>query len=153
MKNTILYIISILIISLCGCGKQNNKSIEKELTGNNYKYWIYFKSYPSFEIDSIFSTEEYIFINYFDKHGKYLSFYKENINSEAERNYPPHDVIESNTWILENDSILVLNGISFQIEKIENDMMILYNPYSKRQILYIAAPDSLIAFKRINKRV
>ncbi|MFT4223774.1 hypothetical protein [Dysgonomonas sp.] len=152
MKNIATYISFILII-LCSCNNKKYKSIEENLIGDSYKYWVYINVYPSFEVDSIFSTEEHIFIDYFDKNGRYLSFYKENINSEAERNYPPHDVIESDTWTLENDSLLVLNGVNFQIKRIEKNMMILYNPYSKRYSLYIAAPDSLIPVKyhRIQK--
>jgi len=144
--NKIIYIYIILILILCACGKQKEKSIDEKLRGSSYKYWLAYKYYPSTEIDTIFSTEEYIYMNYFDKNGKYLLFYKQNLLSsvkkDSENSIP--DIVNSNTWRLENDSVLIINDVGFQIKILEEDMMVLYSPYSKRYALYITAPDSLI---------
>lgn len=139
----------VLIILLCACNKQKDNSIEQKLYGNNYKYWLTYKYYPLSERDTIFSIEEPIYINYFDKNGKYLLFYKRNLLSEVEKdfnNYVP-DIVESNTWSLVNDTILLINDIPHHIKSIEDDMMVLYSPYSKNYVLYIVAPDNLIPKK------
>lgn len=144
-----IYVCIVLSIFLCACSKEK-KTLEEKLTGDNYKYWIVYKHYPPFEVDSIFNTEEYIPINYFDKKGKFFLFYKDNLLSEVKKDsdYYVSDIVNSNTWHhLKGDSILIINGIDYKIKELEDDMMILYNPYCKKYVLYIVAPDSLIPIK------
>lgn len=145
-KNNNIYIAILILILSIACGEQKEKSIEEKLRGDNYKYWLAYKYYPSPEIDTIFSTEEHIYMNYYDKNGKYLLFCKQNMLSKVEKDSdnPIPDIVNSNTWRLEDDSILFVNDIGFQIKVLEDNMMILYSPYSKRYALYIAAPSSLI---------
>lgn len=147
--NRIINICIIFILILCACGKQEGKSLEEKLRGNSYKYWLIYKYYPSPEVDSIFSSEEHIYINYFDKKGKFLLFHKQNLLSKVEKDIDNSipDIMNSNTWHLKGDSILIINGVDFQIKKLENDILMLYSPYSKSYTLYIAAPDSLIPMK------
>lgn len=145
----IIGICIILIFILDGCNSKKEKSMEEKLRGLNYKYWLTYKNFPSSGVDSILSTEEGIFINYFDKNGKFLLFYKANLLSEVEKDMdnPIPDIVNSNTWCLQKDSILTINDVNFQIKKLEDDMLIIYSPYSKNYVLYIAAPDSLIPMK------
>lgn len=153
MNRKIIYFVFSLIFILFACNNKS-KSIEEKLRGNSYKYWLIYKYYPTITKDTIsfISDDNSIYIDYFDKNGKYFLFYKRDMNSElikdADHNFT--DIVNSDTWSLNGDSCIIINDMNYKIEVLEDDIMILYNPYSQTYTMYLTAPKALIPSKYHN---
>lgn len=136
-----------LILILFACNNKT-RSIEEKLRGNSYKYWLIYKYYPTITKDtiSLLSNEDYIYIHYFDKNGKYFLFYKRDMNSELikDADHKFTDIVNSDVWSLNGDSSIIINDINYKIEVLEDDIMILYSPYSQTYTMYLTAPKALI---------
>lgn len=143
-------IITILCFAgvMCSCKTDKTASLEERLRGKEYKYWIFLQDYPS----SKDSRSEYdiscLYVCYFDKYGNYFDIYKhdkDNLKVEDDRDYDGKtDMVRSHTWLLKNDSVLVLDGLDLLIEQLEEDLMIIKIPATNVYHLFIPAPNSLL---------
>ena len=143
MKNKNLFCI-LFICTLVSCKKEVD-SIEYRLCGNNYKYWLLIDSFSDSKRDSTHEVQQMSFF-YFNSSGKFLSYWKYNIYTVIRvDSFPHYDMVAPNTWGIEKDSILILNGfVRYRIKYLSKDMMILQHNYSKIYDLYFNVCDSLL---------
>ncbi len=140
--NAKTFLLSLLLLIFFSCKKEI--TTESLIYGGDdgYKYWL-IEHDSLFDIESSFYDEDPRFFLYFDKYGKCLYFYINPIG-EFVYNEPPPDVVIDKTWSLPNDSTITTGYYSQRLVKITKDTMVLFNDYSKKDELYITAPDSLI---------
>nr|WP_297169285.1 hypothetical protein [uncultured Dysgonomonas sp.] len=146
-----LIIIILVIVCFPACKNERTMDIEEKLIGNQYKYWLFVKDFPSLDDTlSISGFDESVYMAYFDKDGKYydMHYYYEPTLGGRMKNDKDYDnltdIIRSHTWILKNDNILILNGLNYSIKQLDTDILIIQNPRTDIYSLYIVAPDRLI---------
>jgi hypothetical protein len=129
-----VFILFILLFPF-SCKKEINTEKLVYDGGKGFKYWL-------IESNTISDSGIHFFV-YFDKNGKWLSFYINPIGKFVE-NKSPDDVIMNNKWSLLNDSVIMLGGRPFKLIKITEDTMVIYNDRLKEKSVYVVAPENLI---------
>lgn len=146
-----LIIIILVIVYFPACKNKLTMYLEEKLMGNQYKYWLFVKDFPSLDDTlSISGFDESVYMAYFDKDGKYYNmhyYYEPSLGGRIknDKDYDSlTDIIRSHTWMLKNDSILILNDMDYFIKQLDKDIMIIQNPRTDIYSLYIIAPENLI---------
>jgi hypothetical protein len=160
LKISILFVIFVFILS---CSKNKKNDVSCKLTGNNNKFWLQVNKYPNIvdfgkDKDILVPDNilEYIYLMSFNKNGEFFTYIKYGIFSKVVKNdFSNSDIVVSNSWELENDTIILIDNQRNIIDYLDDEILILHKEHSKTYGLWVVAPENMIKkdFRNIYEKI
>jgi hypothetical protein len=141
-------ILSILMLFFVLFACQNPKSkIKKLITGENYKYWIWYKDYPYNEYAVHYNWGNQITFYRFDSNGQYDVYIKSGIFEQLTKNsdYKNNtDMVYDYLWSLTNDTVISIDNRENIIKYLSEEFMILKCPIDNSISIFICVQDTIL---------